>query len=490
MFWFKKTALVRRIYNLASVDLAHAIGLFTYLYVYYQNFESFFLPARHRDVFVEDFHVVNEYLSDARSDAMLTLLVAFGNATAQKVMGDINPVLNEIENEPSLLLKDSIEETREYLSNIVKHIYESYIKPHVRKEALRRLASISEGDRKLLSVASAVIVKIYLYLPPPPPFSNYGGPGIIVLVDDLPDLVSAALGSEVGNVEQLFYKTLLGVSLYVHTSLEEDQPEAPPFMRYLLIFSDLLDVVQSLADRAAGLLKVPKEEEVKSVLQNLFKDKVKLKASVLNSLLNDGNLKFLSYFYGYGPTTEILCKDANVEGLVWNCKVNPFVYEYLRNDFSSIKSSELLRVSEKIAEVLDRAGYKVIERYEGVYIFVRDNARMHVCVIPEVVAANVLPHASKLPRSCHRADRIEVVVEAVVPNDSSSSQYASNMAALIKDRRNALWTFLDEETNTLYVLAPTYRRKEHLEVLKALATSFNVKFLGKAPEEALKVVRQ
>ena len=458
--------------RVAGRDLAHALGVYTYL--------------RHVANGAEE--KVASYVVGYKRDDSLS--AAFGEEVARGVWKEVRDLGKYLGGR--LLQVD--------LEALSDHVYATYVAPRIKEEAQRRLAGASEDDRRVLAAASAVLLAALA--------GRRLGSGINIKVsrdgrgairaevvgketsDHLSEAVSILLESSVDKVVDLFARYLLGIKVKQEWG-------------YVLeTFPDTAPIVESLAAELPRFVAVPDRSALERLTRELLAERDKLRASVLKELLpgtrqgSPKNSLFLTYFYALMLSNLVqwrkanedmrlswsrfdVCWAANVKGVVKNCSVNPLAYEDLAQVFVAHYGAELERFRSKVLEALKALG-------PG-----RAACEGHACVIekagdrPVVVYVDPLVSYPVVGRAPENA--VYVAVEGALPKD-----HWVLLSYLREDSfvSKFLWAFLDEETNTIYVLGPTYRHRDHSNVLRALAASFKVEFLGEAPEEALSALSQ
>ena len=439
--------------SIAQKDLAHAIGVYAYL--------RYVIP----------------------SAIISTLRAAFGDDVAWRIKSEIDEAFKVVRLEFT---------DRGPLSD---YVYAKYIRPRIGEESRRRLAGASEEDRKVLAAASALILAALEGKRLQPYFihvsGNEGGVIDITLVDIdwLYRATLAVVQSEAPDARVTFSKYLLGISYESFTASHN--------YYVLALFPDSLDLVKELAAELPKYAYVPDRQALTQIIKDLFKEKGKLKASVLRIVEGEATeassssrydlsslsfyFNFIKYFYEM-LTIDKVCEEAYIKGVLWRCYPNPLIYEDLHEVFNAVYGDELERFKSKVLEALEALGSAEVACEGRTCVLEGPGVRPAAIYVDPLASEPYFAVSKKVP-----ANAVKVVVEGVVPRDPDL------LATLVQSNpelRDALWAFLDEEAGTLHVLGPTYRPDVHADVLKALAASFRVDFLGPASKEALQAVQQ
>jgi len=392
---------------------------------------------------------------------------AFGRAVAEKVGSEIaeafkgtNPYGIKVrvgDSEISL-----IDYLRKYVSS------DGRITRLILGEVDRHLNAMPEGERKVLSVASAIIKaardKKY------PVFSvdkdEYG----IVSVsssdyDSFEGVISSILGFEV-HIRSLFEKYLLGFDCsgasrrHTYYSLRI-YPFAEPY-------------IERLASEARNYVKIPDKSEVEGKLNELYRNGDFLKLSLIFHVSTPYDnwwiLNFLMHFSGI-PDERMLCNSAVIENIYINCFVNPLVYDYVKNAIETIHKNALNELMRAFKGIFEKAGYNSL-CIDNCCAFTKDPARpVYMCFLPWP-DPNVGSEASS---RCTVPGCVSVAVVQGMPSQLILKYFEGR-------DEGALWLFT--HNNRVVVIPTTYKEDNHREVIDVLRRGgFSVEFLGSFTKE-------
>mgnify|MGYP001770631923 CR=1 FL=1 len=318
-----------RVDGVAERSLAHAIGVYTYL---------------KRGIWYRD-HI------------MVVLSEGFGEDMARNVWNYILTELGDLDRRRYDRVKVEGVEKRLYeiLSN---HVYRRHIAHRIEEEARKKLATASGDELKLLTIASAIITRLLKGQDTGLSLSVERGSMREVYVyspRELSIAVSTALESrDEVNVERLFCKYLLG-TLHERTS------------RGIEIYPDTLKLIEELAARLTNYIGIPSRDEIESTLKNIFENDIFRISAIYNSLeriihgihdylmSDEMNEHFLRTFFGL--PIHLLCRESYTKGILYNCIVNPLVYEDVRSVIRSLYEAGVSEIKMRIVRALKNIGY-------------------------------------------------------------------------------------------------------------------------------------
>ena len=394
---------------------------------------------------------------------------AFGRAVAEKVGSEIaeafkgtNPYGIKVrvgDSEISL-----IDYLRKYVSS------DERITRLILGEVDRRLNAMPEGERKVLSVASAIIKaardKKY------PVFSvdkdEYG----IVSVsssdyDSFEGVISSILGFEVP-IRSLFEKYLLGF----------DCSGASRRHTYysLRIYPFAESYIERLASEARNYVKIPDKSEVEGRLGELYRGGDFLKLSLIYRASSPypyygwGALEFLTYFSGVEDSRS-LCRSATIEGMYINCFVNPLVYDYVEDTIKALRDKALGELMGTFRGIFEKAGYNSLCVGNCCMFTKGSQSPVYMCFSPwpdpDV--------GSETSSRCTVPGCVSVAVVQGMPSQLILKYFED------RDER-ALWLFTHK--NRVVVIPTTYKEDNHREVIDVLRRGgFSVEFLGSFTKE-------
>jgi len=393
-----------------------------------------------------------------------TLEPAFGRVVAEKVSSEITEAFKGISLYTKVKIGDSnvdlIDYLRKYILN--EHVYQGLL-----EEIGKRFNSMSNDERKVLSIASAIInaVKDKEY---PALYVRKDEYGLSVNSTDheyFSDVVSSLLGFEI-NVRPLFYKYLLGFNC--------DQESRRHSYYSLRIYPFAESYIERLASEVRNYVKIPDKSEVYGKLNELYRSGDFLKLSLIFHVSapydNWWILNFLMHFGGISDE-RMLCNSAVIEGIYINCFVNPLVYGYVKNAIETIYKNALNELMRTFKGIFEKAGYNSL-CIDNCCAFTKDSVRpVYTCFSP-------WPDPSVGSEASSRCTVPGCVSVAVVQGISSQLilKYFEG-----RDER-ALWLFTHK--NRVVVIPTTYKEDNHREVIDVLRSGgFSVEFLGSVTKE-------
>jgi hypothetical protein len=250
-----------RIDNIAKNGVAYIIGLYVFL-------DS-------SDIFGYNFKNVRA-----------TIEPAFGNIIAGNVEFQLRETFMNI-NKYAKIRNIGVR-LDEYLK---RYILERYSKVII-KEVEKRLNQMTEEDKRILSVACAIInvIKNRNY-----PVSGRGRNGYEVDLSTLNELIKVASSfpdSKIQQVRPLFYKYLLGY--------QSDWRSRTDVYYYLTIYPFAEPYIEKLASEVSNYVRIPDKQEIKSMLEELYRKGDLPKLAVIEWALSSrysSDLEFAMKFF-------------------------------------------------------------------------------------------------------------------------------------------------------------------------------------------------
>ena len=389
---------------------------------------------------------------------------AFGRDVAEKISNELSETFKNINLMTEVVMEGRKLSLREYLQ---KYILKSEIVKVIVNEIERRIGSMSGEDSKILSVACAIIdmYKTKSYPGISISYPSYRTGGIHVSSTDyeyLSPIVSSVLGVEIIHIRKYFYRYLLGFecdwsSRRYNYYVLEIYPFAVPYVRRLA-----LDVHK--------YIKIPDPFTVKSILEELYQKGELYKLALIEHSLSypyGENLERISQFIGL--SRGHLCNVA-VEGVISNCFVNPFVYDYVKEAVKELYDKALNNLIAMFRAVFERLGYSAscVAEY---CTFTKSGAKpVHIYFYPwiKTVYSYILAEApGTIKAVVMQGIPVEPFINSEVVQSTSSKGY--------------IWLFLDK--NKVVIASNTYRHDDHYELLKILRERFALEVLGSVPKE-------
>jgi predicted RecB family endonuclease len=449
--------LIDRLDRLVSQGAEYAVGLYPFIC----SPEGF----KHRNV-------------------VATLGPAFGGDVARRVYSDLVIAFKDVNRYARVKVGDREGSLWDYLR--IHYLLKEHVFKPVLEEGERRLSRIPEEDRRVLSVACAIIVtllknKYYHYPSKGHPvlwisWFSFGHSSML----DSPSLssideeyfsmvVSSVLGSKVTDVRSLFYKYLLG--------FQDDKMDPKHYYYELVLYPFVAERVRKLAEEAPRYVRVLEDSDVMSRISDLYRrgDFLKL-AVVQRSLHTREQSELLSHFSGM--PYEDLCEWASVEGMVGSCFVNPLVMDSVRTAIEALYEEALSSLMKLFVEVFSEAWYD-------------SSCVSRCCVFTKPLAKPVFMCFSPWPEDVPRdiGDREGPSIR--VPYESARAMVVQGMPSqsileyLEKRSRDPMWEgvlWLFIEGDRVAVASNTYRDEDHRELLEILSRNFNVMFIGPTPK--------
>jgi len=395
-----------------------------------------------------------------------TLKPAFGESVAKKVYSEIKEAFKDI----NLYTEINIEGKEEWLKDYLKkYILEERISKTILEEIEKRFKQIPEGERKILSIACAIINTL----------KNKKYPAVSILTANenfievhssdreyFSKVVSSTLDFDILDVRALFYKYLLG--------FQSDSASRKYDYYTLKIYPFVTTYIERLASEAKNYIKVLDKSDVKSRLSELYQKRDFLKLSVIQwalrflpeditDILTAGTPKFLSYFFGI--PYEQLYKSVVIKGIINKGFVNPLVYDYVQEVIDALYEEALKELIGLFRDVFERAGYASICVDE-------------CCTFTKALTKPIYICFSPWPKDIYVRDAPEDAKAIVLQGLPSQSilQYLQTY-----DPKGFVWLFV--EKGRIAVASNTYRSEAHQELLKILSNNFSIEFIGTTPEK-------
>jgi len=380
-----------------------------------------------------------------------TLKPAFGEAVAEDVSSEVYNAFRGIDMYAKVKVEGVEVELRDYLR---RYILGEHVSKMILKEVEKRFNQMPEGERRVLSVACAIInaVKGKDY----PAFSVRESEGYLSVYSSdgeyFSKVVSSVLGFEVPDVRSLFYNYLLGFQC--------DGSSRRHVWFNLKIYPFVEAYIEKLASEAQRYIRIFNRREVEEKLNELYRNGDLLRLSVIHEMVRSKptweSLNFLSYFKGV--RYEDLCKWAKVEGVISDCFVNPLVYDYVKDAMKILHDKALSELVESFRKVFERAGYESICVNECCTFTKALSKPVYTCFSP-------WPKEISVP---YVPEGVRVVVIQGVPAQSI-------LKYLQERRREELWVFV--KGNRIFIAPNTYKAEDHQEVVRVFSNNFSVDFI-------------
>ncbi len=416
---------------------------------------------------------------EAFSNTFSTLKEGFGEEIARTVITEVRSRFSGIYRYARVVVEGKEVEVGDFISD---YTYRKYISPVILAETRKRLSSAPSNEMKYLAVASSIIMFLWRGKRIGYGVSVYSDYGNSICVsssdiDNFTKAVSTVLKEDLSDVRRFFFKYLLG---YSHNSASRRHNYYD-----LCIYPNVIQEVESLAAKASDYVKTPNRLQVSSILREMYDKEEYVKTSVVNLVTECGygseycydKINYLSAFFGL--PRDILCRESSIEGVLWNCMPNPFVYEDVVEELKILEENAVKSLGQEVSKLFVKQGYKSVCTGNKC-VFTKEGSKPIVTILlpwpkpPSIWLYNI-PQGS-IVLLVTKGTPSETVLEWI----NSLPQYDSS--------KYALWLFL--QNSKLFVAANTYNHAIHSEVLKILAQDYEVKFIGQPPQEAVQLLQQ
>jgi hypothetical protein len=395
-----------------------------------------------------------------RRNVIDTLEPAFGKDVAEEVYREIASSFKDISLYTSIIENGREMFLRDYL---IEYLLKEDTTKYVINEIRKRLDQISEEDRRILSIASAVINKIM----------NIGYPGLSIKYttnifnfisitstnqENFSSIVSPILGSENYNLRKVFYKYLLGFQGDVFSGLNQYYA--------LLIYPFAISYINNFASKISEYIKIPDKSEIKLIIEELYQREEYVKLGLLMHSLYYGasEPKYIANFAG--KTREQLCKEVHIGNIFYKCQVNPLIYEDVIEIITKLYHEALDNLIEMFREIFEKHGYIMRCSVEHCSLTKHYITRsIHICFYP---------WPTDLPFLESSRENIKVLVIQGVPSQSILQSYYLQQYGV----KGYLWLFLDKKKHRIIIASPTYSAKDHYELLSILKNYFSLEVIG------------
>jgi len=390
-----------------------------------------------------------------------TLKPAFGVTVAEKVYYDLAEAFKNI----NIYAKVVIEGKETWLDDYLhQRVLREDITRVILDEAKKRFQQMLEEDKRVLSIASAIIdvLKTKSYLAVFVSYPSYETKGISVSSTDgeyFSKLISSVLGTDIPNVRALFYKYLLGFQC---------DWESRKYNHYVLeIYPFVIPLLKSLTANISRYIVMPDRFSIRSKLSELYQKGEYAKLAIIKrSLSIRSESEFLSRFFG--KSYEHLCSEVVVEGIISKCFVNPLVYDYVKeavNNLHEKASSELIAAFKAIFE---KAGYSV-------------SCVGSCCSFTKAIAKPIYICFYPWPEYWYLLKDVAGAIKAVIIQGIPTQSVLQTHELQYYGSRGYLWLFV--EKNKIAVASNTYRHEDHYELLNILRNHFALEVIGPTPKE-------
>jgi hypothetical protein len=336
------------------------------------------------------------------------------------------------------------------------------------KEVERHLNQIPKEDRRVLSVACAIIEKIMDKDHPSLAVKSSKEGFIEIHSPDekrVSEIVSSVLKEDlhVPDIRTFFYKYLLGFQPNIIIEGKDYEKDC-----ILKIYPFAVKYIKDLASEVNQYIRVLNKPEVKFKLKELYDEGNFLKLSVIQHSLLISETKskseeFLSYFFGIAPE---LLQTITIEGIINKGYVNPLVYEYVQQTIKSMHEQYLKGLKDLFKGIFNKAEYKY---YEDKYEF---------CIFRKPLEESIYVYFSPWPKYINiRVNMPEKSIKAIVIQGLPANSILDYFEKY-KEYKGFIWIFVNKEKTKIAIASNTYKSEIHDKLLKILRDSFSIDYLG------------
>jgi hypothetical protein len=403
-------------------------------------------------------HIIGLYVFlDSRSDYEYrnirdTLEPAFGKNIADKVNFQIGEAFKNIYK----YTRVKIESEEVWLSDYLKkYILERYSKI-ILEEVEKRFNQMPEEDKRILSVACAIInaIKDKKY---PALGVNRDEDGLIAIrssdFEYFTYIVSLVSDFDIYNVRTFFYKYLLGY---------QSDSESRQYKYYTFkIYPFVEFYIEKLASEVSNYVRIPDKQEIKSKLEELYRKGDLLKLAVIELALSSrysSDFEFAVYFFGI-PYRQII-EVVMIEGIISNGFINPLVYDHVKEAMNDLYDEALEELMDMFKSIFEKEGYISYCGYECCTFTKPLEKPIHLCFLP-------------WPKKYYLSGAQEISIKAVVIRGLPSQLLFQHLGEYEMGQRFA-WIFLDMENRRIIIPLDAQRKEIYSEFEKILSKYFTI----------------
>jgi hypothetical protein len=403
-------------------------------------------------------HIIGLYVFlDSRSDYEYrnirdTLEPAFGKNIADKVNFQIGEAFKNIYK----YTRVKIESEEVWLSDYLKkYILERYSKI-ILEEVEKRFNQMPEEDKRILSVACAIInaIKDKKY---PALGVNRDEDGLIAIrssdFEYFTYIVSLVSDFDIYNVRTFFYKYLLGY---------QSDSESRQYKYYTFkIYPFVEFYIEKLASEVSNYVRIPDKQEIKSKLEELYRKGDLLKLAVIELALSSrysSDFEFAVYFFGI-PYRQII-EVVMIEGIISNGFINPLVYDHVKEAMNDLYDEALEELMDVFKSIFEKEGYISYCGYECCTFTKPLEKPIHLCFLP-------------WPKKYYLSGAQEISIKAVVIRGLPSQLLFQHLGEYEMGQRFA-WIFLDMENRRIIIPLDAQRKEIYSEFEKILSKYFTI----------------
>jgi hypothetical protein len=355
-----------------------------------------------------------------------TLKPAFDNITVGNVEFQIREAFKNINKYAKI--RNIEVELNKYLKI---YILERYSK-EILEEIEKRLNQMTEEDKRILSVACAVInvIKNRNY-----PVSGERRNGYTVDLSILNELIRVASSfpdSKIQQVRPLFYKYLLGY--------QSDWGSRDREYHYLTIYPFAEPYIEKVASEASKYVKIPDKQEIKSKLEELYRKGDLPKLAVIEwalSSIYSSDLEFAMHFFD--TSYRVMIEGATIEGIISDGRINPLVYDDVKEAMDALYKEAIKELMDLFKSIFEKKGYASYYGRECCTFTHPAEKSIHICFLPWPKKKDIYLKEAK-------ETEIRAIVVQGIPA-GTFFQYLEKYEA----NKGFAWFFLDKKNKKLLI---------------------------------------
>jgi hypothetical protein len=381
-----------------------------------------------------------------------TLEPAFGKNVADKVYLQIKEAFKDDYKYARVKIEGKEVGLNEYL---MKYILEIHMSKTILEEIEKRFNQMSEEDKRILSVACAILNAIKDKDYPELTVKRYEDGLITVDSSDgevFTRVVSSFLNFKIQDVRIFFYKYLLGY--------QSDSASHKHNYHTLKIYSLVEHYIEKLASGVSNYIRIPDKQEIKSNLKELYRKGDLLKLSVIESVVNRTGVRFILHFFGipYEQITEAV----RIEGIINKGFVNPLVYDCVKETINVLHDEAVKELIELFKSIFEKEGYTSYCGSECCTFTKPLEKPIHLCILP-------------WPREYYLRDAEQIGIKGVVIQGLPSQLLFQHLEDYEWGQRFA-WLFLDTENRRIIIPFDPRKKEIYSELEKMLSKYFIIEY--------------
>jgi hypothetical protein len=390
-----------RIDNMAKKGIAHIIGLY---------------------VFLDSNSILGYDFKNVRD----TLEPAFGNIMVGKVEFQLREAFKNINKYAKI--RNIEVELNKYLKIYILERYSKVILEEIEK----RLNQMTEEDKRILSVACAVINVIKNRNYPVSGERRNGYKVDLSILNELIKIASSFPDSKIQQVRPLFYKYLLGY--------QSDWGSRDREYHYLTIYPFAEPYIEKVASEASKYVKIPDKQEIKSKFEELYRKGDLPKLAVIEwalSSIYSSDLEFAMHFFD--TSYRVMIEGATIEGIISDGRINPLVYDDVKEAMDALYNEAVKELMDMFKSIFEEKGYTSLCGRECCTFTHHAEKSIHICFLPWPKKKDIYLKEAK-------ETEIRAIVVQGIPA-GTFFQYLEKYEA----NKGFAWFFLDKKNKKLLI---------------------------------------